>query len=193
MSATVCPAGMFLRRVTYQMAYPASTNGSNHRRDIRDVIPLGMALPGPPGMKRSAFGPPPQVRKSIPFANVPLRGPGRLAMRPTSSRAHYMPTLCILFHDERRCHHEIGARCVPRGCYFHCIHPDLGTRLQYAHAHRLLKTGRRARVWRGSVQAPGVSLSFRLPAVCRVALLWPALAGCRLSGERLERGLHSSK
>ena len=66
---------MFLRRVTNQMAYPASAKGANHRLDILAVIPLGMELPGPPGMKRSVFGPAPHVRNSIPFSNIPLRSP----------------------------------------------------------------------------------------------------------------------
>src|SRR5680860_326193 len=98
MSATVCPVGMFLRRVTIQMAYPASTNGANHRRDIWDHIPVGMALPGPPGMKSSAFGPLPQVRNSIPFANVPLRRPRTLAMRLTAlstSLGTYVVAFCF--------------------------------------------------------------------------------------------------
>ena len=78
---------MFLRRVTAQMAYPALAYGSSSRWDMRRNMPLGTMLPGPPWMYRSVFGPVPQVRYSIPFANVPLRdlcsAAGALAMKAT--------------------------------------------------------------------------------------------------------------
>jgi len=78
---------MFLRRVTSQMEYPASTNGSNHLRDIRAINPWGRELPGPPGRKRSVFGPRPQVKNSIPFAKLPLWRLRGLAMRRTALSA----------------------------------------------------------------------------------------------------------
>ena len=75
MSATLCPAGMPRRRVTYQTAYPASTNGTNHLCAIRPVMPCGTLLPGPPGTNRSVFGPAPHVSYSDPSVNIPLRRP----------------------------------------------------------------------------------------------------------------------
>jgi hypothetical protein len=75
MSATVCPVGICLRRVTTQTVYPALANGSSRRRNMRSPMLLGTAeLPGPPWMNSSVFGPLPQVTYSIPFPNVPLRG-----------------------------------------------------------------------------------------------------------------------
>ena len=59
MWAIVCPFGMSRFLATYQAVYPSSTRGRN-RGNIRIDIPLGAALPGPPGMNSNVFGPVPQ-------------------------------------------------------------------------------------------------------------------------------------
>jgi hypothetical protein len=43
--------------------------------------------------------------------------------------------------------------------------------------------------WQGVVQAPGLSLSHRLPTLRRVALTWPARAGRCMRSGRGSRGV----
>ena len=56
-----------------------------------------------------------------------------------------------------------------------------------------LLTCPRTGAWRGSVQVPGSSLSFRLPALVVWLLSGLRGPGAAMSGERLKRGLFSSK
>jgi hypothetical protein len=64
-----------------------------------------------------------------------------------------------------------------------------GRRTIFGYLLTCLRTG----AWRGSVQVPGSSLSFRLPAL--VVWLSSGLRGpgAAVSGERLKRGLPGSK
>ena len=57
---------------------------------------------------------------------------------------------------------------------------------EYSHAHRLLVPLTQTDVWQGSVQAPGLSLSHRLPTLVVWLSFGPRSAGVARPGEAQE-------